>query len=102
PAHHGSFFDADKGLVVPGEFQNQLCVDRLDEPHVDHGGVELLAGLQCSGKQCAEGPNGDALAATTHNALAHRYRFKPRHDPGAATGPPPITHRSGTGMLETG
>jgi len=69
---HGILFEADQQGMVPGEFGDQLCIDRLDEAHVDDRGIESLAGSQCGREQAAEGEQGDVLALAANFALAKR------------------------------
>ena len=72
----GILFDADQQRMFPRQFNNQLAVDRFDEAHVGHGGIEFFAGFQRRCQHAAEGQQGDVLAAAADFALADRQRSR--------------------------
>ena len=42
-AHHAALFDRDQEVVVGGQLLDQFHVQRLDEAHIGHRGIELFA-----------------------------------------------------------
>ena len=74
-----AFFDGDDQLVLGGEAQDQLAVERLGEARVGDGGreaarAELLGRLQRLGEPRAERQDRDARALANDAALADRQR----------------------------
>lgn len=71
-ADGGVFFEGDQQLVFGGKPEDEVAVDRLDEAHVGHRRVELLADLQRGAEHAAEGEQGAALAGAADFTLADR------------------------------
>jgi len=51
-------------VVARGEFEHERLVERFDEAHVGHGGVDDVRELVCGVQQRAEGEQGDPGAAS--------------------------------------
>ena len=72
-AAHGTLFDGDERLMVAGQLQDQVAVERLGETGVGDGGCDALL-RQCLGRLAhflqagAEVQDGDAVALCDHAA----------------------------------
>ena len=88
--------------MVLGHLQDQLLVQRLDEAHVDDGGIQLLPDLQSRSYHRAKGQQGDALALAPNFRLADGQGGHGFLDGRARTLSARVAHRGRTLMLEAG
>src|SRR5690606_26710020 len=69
-AHDGVLLDRDQQPVTVGQLAQQFGVQRLDEAHVGHGGVQRVGSDQRVGVQGAEAEDGDVPTPAGNQALA--------------------------------
>ena len=90
--HDGVFFDGHQQLMAGSHFANQFFIHRLDEAHVDHGGVDFLSHLQRFGQLHAEYQHGDFRTLATNHALADFQRLEVFFDRCVRPGTTRVTH----------
>ena len=71
-AHHHVLFHRHEGVMRGRQLADQVSIDGLDEAHVDHRGIQRLAGRHGGRHHRPEGQDGNALALAPHLGLAAR------------------------------
>ena len=85
-----------------GKAEDELAIDRLDESHVGHGGVELRRGRERGCQHRAEGEDRHALAFPPDLSAAHGKRLHRLLDRHTGSRPPRVAHRARAGKAESG
>src|SRR5678815_5316311 len=101
PAHDLVLFHGHDQMMRVGDPFQEIDIQRLDEAHVDHRGVERVAGFERRLEHRAESEDGDALALPANLRLADRdgLQFLGKNTGSSTTG---IAHRAGAVDADAG
>ena len=75
-SHDRMFLERDEQFVRAREFKHEIAIERLDEAHVDDGGVERITGGKTGRKQRAEGEDRDSSSFAPPLGDADRQRVQ--------------------------